>query len=502
MMARTYTVTESETDDDVLYGLTDGDRLVMNDADIVLRSNDYWPISMFGGDVRATITAGRLEGVNGFYLLSNQGDDWQRLTFGRDARIVASNAGIWASSDLLEVQNAGRIEANRYGIRSVGTVHNADDPVPVAERVEIVNDGTIRIGANGLKDDARGILAEAGRVTVMNTGKIEMVGEREGAHGPVAVDLVEISGESRTILSNSGTISSSYHAVRAHNRGTGEALFVNAGVVVGLVDVEQLNNGGTITGTVYIDGTWAENSGKIDGHIYLTNSDGALFDAEFADARILIDGSTGKDRINGSKYGDKIYSKQGGDTVLAGDGDDYVSAHEGNDRVLGGKGDDTIYGGKNNDTLAGNEDDDEISGEDGNDVLQGHSGNDDLVGGDNDDMLTGGEGNDTLSGGSGNDRLVVAHAGDDILTGGTGDDVFLFYDNADGQHIIVDYGTGNDKVDLSRLDGIDNFGDVEDAMRQNGSYVILDLEELGGAGEVIFGNTTLSELTSGDFILN
>jgi Ca2+-binding RTX toxin-like protein len=90
------------------------------------------------------------------------------------------------------------------------------------------------------------------------------------------------------------------------------------------------------------------------------------------------------------------------------------------------------------------------AGTDGNDTLNaatlgrfldGLGGRDKLNGGKTADELNGGDGKDTLSGKQGNDRFVYSDSGDSLAGKANRD-------------LIVDFGTGRDRIDLSAIDAI------------------------------------------------
>ena len=97
--------------------------------------------------------------------------------------------------------------------------------------------------------------------------------------------------------------------------------------------------------------------------------------------------------------------------------------------VVGNKKANKIQGGSSNDILRGG---------DGKDTLYGGSGNDSLYGDKEADKLYGDAGNDTLVGGLGNDTL----------TGGAGNDIF-YYSNGDGEDVIADFTSNDDKIYIS-----------------------------------------------------
>jgi serralysin len=97
----------------------------------------------------------------------------------------------------------------------------------------------------------------------------------------------------------------------------------------------------------------------------------------------------------------------------------------------------------------------------GDDRLTGTSRADSISGLEGNDILIGLGGNDTLNGGAGNDRLIGG-AGRDTLIGGTGNDVFRLesvFDSMPGalRDIVMDFRSGQDKLDLSALDGTFNW---------------------------------------------
>ena len=114
--------------------------------------------------------------------------------------------------------------------------------------------------------------------------------------------------------------------------------------------------------------------------------------------------------------------------------------------LKGGKGDDTLEGGAGDDTLKGGK---------GDDTLEGGAGDDYLKGGKGDDTLEGGAGDDTLKGGTGDD-ILAGGAGDDVLTGQKGDDTFVQDFSKPGADIITDFNPGQDTIDFSGLNDLDN----------------------------------------------
>ena len=131
----------------------------------------------------------------------------------------------------------------------------------------------------------------------------------------------------------------------------------------------------------------------------------------------------------------------------------------------------------------------------GNDDLYGEEGNDTVDGGAGHDRLFGGEGNDVLDGGTGDDFLHGGE-GDDTLTGGAGEDIFAF-GAEQGSDTITDFTDGEDKIDLSGIEGIAGFDDLEIATY--GATTVIDLTCYGG-GFVRLEDTADASFGAADFV--
>ncbi|HLL31772.1 MAG TPA: hypothetical protein VK403_12320, partial [Allosphingosinicella sp.] len=117
------------------------------------------------------------------------------------------------------------------------------------------------------------------------------------------------------------------------------------------------------------------------------------------------------------------------------------------DTINGTSGDDTIEGFGGNDWLYGLEGNDILIGGDGFDILSGGDGDDRLEGGAESDSLYGGYGNDIIDGGDGDDYISNSNGGgDDVVSGGAGDDYIGIDHYQSGDRIVVDAGSGNDRV--------------------------------------------------------
>ena len=154
------------------------------------------------------------------------------------------------------------------------------------------------------------------------------------------------------------------------------------------------------------------------------------------------------------------------ENTFAGYGDDWVFGNTANNRLYGG------YAG-----------DDLLFGNDGNDTLWGYSGN------------------DLLRGDRGNDRLIGGH-GDDTLVGGQGDDRFYFRPE-DGifEDEIIDFGYGDDVIDLRAFDTIHSVHDLGYYWYdESETDSLIDLTDHGGGWIILVGYT--DPIGDSDFVFS
>lgn len=237
-----------------------------------------------------------------------------------------------------------------------------------------------------------------------------------------------------------------------------------------------------------------------DTQVTLENvAPGDLEAGNFVFAEVVqLEITNGDDDVIGSPQADNIETGNGDDIVEAGDGDDFVDGGNGDDDLFGEDGADELVGGNGDDNLEGDQGSDVLVGGNGEDVLVGGAGSDNLDGGRGDDVLEGGAGNDTLEGGRGDDvldggdgnDLICGGLGDDIINGGAGNDrlegnrgsdIFVFEGNA-GDDVIADFEAfaNGDLLDLRSADfEFDTFQDLNDALRQEGDDLVVDLGDDG-----------------------
>ncbi|GEO18029.1 M10 family metallopeptidase C-terminal domain-containing protein [Microvirga aerophila] len=197
-------------------------------------------------------------------------------------------------------------------------------------------------------------------------------------------------------------------------------------------------------------------------------------------------GGRGSDNLFGGAGNDRLYGGRGNDRLWGEAGDDQLYGEDGHDRLQGGSGADFMRGGRGNDVYYVDHAKDRVheSRGQGSDTVNASvsyslagshveklvlTGSANLSGTGNglanilsgnagDNLLKGAAGADRLSGGSGHDTLHGG-AGDDRLTGGSGRDTFVF-EKRGGHDIVTDFRNGHDRIDVSRLAGVDSLADL------------------------------------------
>ena len=197
-----------------------------------------------------------------------------------------------------------------------------------------------------------------------------------------------------------------------------------------------------------------------------------------------LKGGNGHDRLDGSDGADKMWGGRSNDVYMVDDRNDRVYEYrsQGSDTVRSSVSyslsetqvEKLVLAGSGNLNGTGNDLDNSLTGNAGNNVLKGAGGDDKLYGGSGDDKLQGG-------------------AGDDRLTGGTGQDTFVF-ERRGGSDTVTDFRNEHDKIDVSRLAGVDSLADL--ARWQAGDDVVIWHD----SDVLVLKGVDLSDLDSRDFI--
>lgn len=264
-----------------------------------------------------------------------------------------------------------------------------------------------------------------------------------------------------------------------------------------------------------------------DGHDTLNgrSGDDLLYGGKGHD---ILEGSSGNDMLSGGSGHDTLSGGSGDDALLGGPGNDIFDGGSGNDEVsfLGaikrvianlsegtssGEGSDTfnsiedLSGSIFDDKLYGNHKSNDLFGIDGDDRLYGRKGDDVLQGGGGDDYLDGGSGDDSIFGGAGDD-ILKGYTGDDTLRGGDGYDTFIYRSTNEGGDLILDFGIGEDLLDVSTLlEGLgatygDNpMGNYLQAFDNGAGHTVLMVDSDGGGDDWSVELTTMENVNVDDF---
>lgn len=206
---------------------------------------------------------------------------------------------------------------------------------------------------------------------------------------------------------------------------------------------------------------------------------------------MIINGTSGNDKLFGTSRDDSIYGLLG---------DDALHGSEGNDLLDGGEGNDALDGGGNNGGKFGGDTADYSKATDAVIVdlfagtATGGAGDDTLINIENiigsvfSDTLIGDDfGANELYGGKGNDTLL-GNDGNDILTGGLGND---FLDGGKGGGDIASYSDAAGAVTVSLLTGT--------ATGAAGKDVLFGIENIFGSSyaDTLTGDVNLNQLYGG-----
>ncbi len=211
----------------------------------------------------------------------------------------------------------------------------------------------------------------------------------------------------------------------------------------------------------------ADNDGQTNSEAENTNITTIQIGSEGSDVGI---GTPGSDIVDAGGASDVVFETGGSNLIDTGSGNDFSMN-------VGGSGWDVVMGGSGNDSI--------IGPRDGYLNARGGSGRDIIIGGNNTDYIFGDEGDDSLIG-AGGDDYIVGGEGNDWLSGGTGDDTFV-YGKDDGNDIILDFGVGNDVLDLTKLGGTITFEEIQAVTTVDAyGHAEIDLSQWGGGTITLF----------------
>ncbi len=246
----------------------------------------------------------------------------------------------------------------------------------------------------------------------------------------------------------------------------------------------------------YVDGdaTTMENHAK-GGNDLIVGDQSAYLNDFYGDAKQMDDSIGGNDRLIGSESAfnnrmcgdaDNLNASKGGNDVLIGGTNARYNDLFGDARAILGIQDQLSYGG--NDVLvAGAENSENYLYGDGGVIVNAVCGNDLLLGGDTNtrNYLYGDGSYGGVNVWAGNDRLVSG-TGVDLMWGDVesylgvnmnfGHDTFVFKGN-NGTDTIYDFRSGDDKIELSGIAGIDDFSDVQISESGGNSVITLGTDD-------------------------
>ena len=326
------------------------------------------------------------------------------------------------------------------------------------------------------------------------------------------------------------TVTGNEAANRLEGRGGDDELLGNGGddVLTGGAGADRLL-GGTGEDTVTYLGSDAGVTVKLrDGA-----GTGGHAEGDVLNGIEHLTGSDHADAFGGDSQNNRLSGMAGDDGLWASSGDDILEGGAGADRMHGNIGEDTASyessdagvtvrlhsreangGHAEGDTftgfitvdgtevpdiehLTGSAFDDTLAGDLRNNVLKGGAGDDTLYGGPDggDDRMYGESGNDRVFGGKGDD-MIAGGAGDDTLHGGPDNDTFVIAPGG-GTDTIMDFTSGEDRIDLSAFAAIATIGDL--TLEQQEENLVIDLADRDG-GSIILQGFDIAGLDAHDFI--
>ncbi|MDB5526259.1 MAG: hemolysin-type calcium-binding repeat family protein [Rhizobium sp.] len=339
-------------------------------------------------------------------------------------------------------------------------------------------DNQIQINGRAISSDTYGVDSGGASTDIFIGAQGAVVGNQAG---------IITSGANESIT-NAGTIDGRQIGIRSE----GESVLIdNSGSIGGIEGVSLGSFGGDLINreTGIISGENAITTDTSGGQTVKTVNDGLL---------------TGFYAYMGNGLGSDDIINHGTITgnVFLGNGDDVFKNIDGRfkDAVIGGSGSDTYFVSSRLIQITETWDDfgiDTVQSTVSNTLGKGlenlvllKKGEFDGTGNGLANVLTGSTGKNTLDGKSGTDTLDGGKESD-ILTGGNDADVFVFR-TGDGRDTITDFDGLADHIDLSGMNGIEDFNDLKL------NHIVIGEDQItivNGTDEIVLQGVTKSELT-------
>lgn len=321
-----------------------------------------------------------------------------RLTMATGDALTIGQAGFVVSTDFNAVDGWGGntvfVKGSAFG-ESLGVVLGASLSSTLLNRVTVDQGAAVWGGAGGIS-----LIGQSSRITNLGTISSDYTAVKVAAQG---------SGLS--YIHNEGVIDGSTYGIS--RTGSESAAIYNEGTIRGLTAALHQQSSVGQTGALHVT-----NAGKIIGDIlggngndtYRSTAEGALFG--------LFNGGGGNDSFTSGTAAETFDGDSGIDTADYSKRAGVILFLDGQTEGEGGALDDLLIRIEN--------------------VIGSRLGADRIYGYGENNRLEGRGGADALSGGAGNDVLVGGAAAD-TLTGGSGNDVFIFTSLFDVGDKIVDF---------------------------------------------------------------
>jgi beta-glucanase (GH16 family) len=412
------------------------------------------------------------------------------------ARSATYETTIWASGSSTITAGAGptRLMASGLGDTLVGG--GADDTIQVNNLADVFSGGdgidtlygTVSVS---LTNDIENLTMDGKWSPVVGIGNdganiLEAVTANVTLNGKGGDDVILAYGQRDTLLFEQGSgrdIVYNFHTGAADGDVAGLAGFgfisfvnvVSAMTQQGTDVLLQLSANDLILFKDTTIGAFTADNFQLSGAINFTDYNGAVLpqSAPYLSTLWASGGST----IAATAAPTRLMASGLGDTLVGGSADDTIQVNNVFDKFSGGAGVDTVYATVNVTLPADVE----------NLTLDGKWSPIFGIGNANANFIKAVTANVTING-KGGDDVIVAYGQNDTL----------IFDKGSGHDVVYNFQTGAAHGDIARLEGygFNTFTDVNKAMTQQGSDVLL---KLSATDAVLFKNTTVAAFTQDNF---